>query len=260
MIMRNNKPYFLQEACNLSYPHFTILGGKDGEDCVFSVAGSGDITVSYFIGGEEFKEVYNITDEVTVVVMITETGGERMRINLYGNNIEDVTTVDQIFAVEVNKNPTLQRIEFNEESDYNPQHIDVRNCKELNDVSCRGVSVESVNLTKNELLGSLSASEINKLEINDCQNLSSVSFSGFPGANPIPAPSAITISGKTFIGEISFAGNGVTNEDDLKKTIIALIESSPRSGDVNFAEATISDTLREEIESIVSNYGWTASF
>ena len=259
MIMRNNKPYFLQEASNISYPHFTIVCGKDGEECIFSVTGLGDLTVSYFVDGEENKEVYNITDEVTIAVTITETYGERMRINLYGNNIEDVTILEQTLALEVNKNPTLHGIAINE-SAYNAKQIDVRNCKELWSFGCVGVSLESVNLTKNKLLSDFGASEINKLDINDCPNISRVAFSAFPADTPIPAPSAIAISGKTFIGEIVFTGNGVANEDNLKETIIALIESSTRRGSVEFSKATISDTLREEIESIVGNYGWAAYF
>ena len=257
MIMRNNKPYFLQEACNLSYPYFTIVCGKDGEECIFSVTGLGDLTVSYFIGGEEYKETYNITDEVTVAVTITDTGGNKMRINLYGNNIESVTIVEQTKAVEVNKNSTLRGMSIN--SSFS-EYADVRNCKKLNAFDCQGTSIESVNLTKNKILNEIFASEIDKLDINDCQNLSHVSFAPAPGATQIPAPSAITISGKTFIGEIRFAGNGASNEDDIKKTIIALIESSIRIGSVDFGEATISETLREEIESIVGNYGWTAYF
>lgn len=254
--MRSNKPYFLQEASNLSYPHFTIVCGKDGGECVFSVTGLGDLTVSYFVDGEEFKEVYNITDEVTIVVIITNTGGERMRINLYGDNIEDITIVEQASAVEVNKNSTLLRMLINSPL----QYVDVRNCKELYNFSCNEASIDSVSLTKNKALIEIVFAEINKLDINDCQNLSNVSFIAFPSSYPIPTPSAITISGKTFIGEITFTGDGVSNEDDLKKTIIALIESSIRIGAVNFSEATISDTLREEIESIVGNYGWTAYF
>lgn len=257
MIMRNNKPYFLQEASNLSYPRFTIVCGKDGQECIFSVTGLGDLTVSYFVDGEEFKEVYNITDEVTIAVTITNTDGERMRINLYGNNIEDVTIVDQTFAVEVNKNSTLQSMII-APSESSPQYVDVLNCKELFSFVINEVSVDSVSLTKNKALAKISFAEINKLDINDCQNLSNVAFVAFPANEPIPAPSEITISEKTLIKEIIFGGGSVANEDYLKETIIALIESSARTGSVDFAEATISDTLREEIESIVGNYGWVA--
>lgn len=240
-----NKPYFLQEACNLVYPQFMLVKNNTTNSCLFQVAGTGTLLVTYFIASQKVQNTYQMNEIATTI----QVPAESTQINLVG----DITTfqsISNVYVLVADKSSiegigTTQTMES----------LSVTRCHALSTIN-GGLNpvIGQLALKENKTLSSVSITSGARISIDNCPNLQEVILGTVDQSAPTPA---ITISGKTSINIIICAGDDVSDYTKLKEAIIALIESSTvESGYIDCTELNTDDVNVAELKEIVTTYGW----
>lgn len=241
-----NKPYFLQEACNLVYPQFMLVKNNPTSSCLFQVAGTGTLLVSYVVASQEVQSTYPMNETATTI----QVPAESTQINLVGD-ITSFQSISNVYVLVADKS-TIERIMTTSTM----ESLSITRCHALLTVSGGLNSViGQLALRENKTLNDILIYSVARISIENCPNLAEVFLGISDQAAPTPE---ITISGKTSINNIAYAGNNVSDYTKLKEAIIALIESSTvESGYIDCTELNTDNVNVAELQEIVRTYGWT---
>ena len=241
-----NKPYFLQEACNLVYPQFMLVKKNPTSSCLFQVAGTGTLLVTYVVASQEVQTTYPMNETATTI----QVPAESTQINLVGD-ITDFQSISNVYVLVADKS-SIEQINVTSIT----ESLSITRCHALRAIyGGLNLVIGQLALKENKTLSSISITSVARISIENCPNLVEVILGTIEQVAPTPA---ITISGKTGINTIIFAGNNVGDYTKLKEAIIALIESSTvESGYVDCAELNTDNVNVEELREIVTTYGWT---
>lgn len=241
-----NKPYFLQEACNLVYPQFMLVKKNPTSSCLFQVAGTGTLLVTYVVASQEVQTTYPMNETATTI----QVPAESTQINLVGD-ITSFQSISNVYVLVAAKS-SIETINITSTT----ESLSITRCHALSIVS-GGLNpvIGQLAVRENKTLNDILLSSVARISIENCPNLYEV----FLGTSDQGAPTPeITISGKTSINNILYAGNNVSDYTKLKEAIIALIESSTvESGYVECTELNTDNVNVAELREIVTTYGWT---
>lgn len=241
-----NKPYFLQEACNLVYPQFLLVKNNTTNSCLFQVAGTGTLLVTYVIASEEVQNTYQMNETATTI----QVPAESTQINLVGD-ITSFQSISNVYVLVADKS-SIEYIATTQTM----ESMSITRCHALSSIY-GGLNpvIGQLSLKENKTLNSVYITSGASIIIENCPNLAGVILGTVEHAAPTPT---ITISGKTSINIITYAGNNVGDYTKLKEAIIALIESSTvESGYVDCTELNSASVNVAELQEIVTTYGWT---
>lgn len=249
-----NKPWLLQGAKSEPLPMIFVLNGIDESICLFDLEGQGRITVEYYnygISTTKFTDTYDVEPGKSLSIEV-EVGGVT-EITISGI-ITSITPGNNIVGLKAQKITSLEYI-----GGSNLSSVYVRGCPELRTIDLSATSnTNDVALIKNENLLSLTFYSISNLQIDNCLSLRDVRFSGIESPAPI-----ITISGKTSVDFIRYAGDDYPQEDEMKNGISALITSSTaETGTVDCTglAPVATEEFKAELQALVEGYGWTITF
>ena len=243
-----NKPYFLQEACNLVYPKFMLVNYSTAGSCLFQVLGTGTLLVTYVVASQEVQNTYQMSEIATTIQV--PAGSEQ--INLVGD-ITGFQCIQNVYELVADKSS----VEYISPTSM-MESLSITRCHALLSIS-GGLDGVGGQLCLRECAGirSIDLTSVVEIDIANCFNITDfyLGVSDHPALIP-----AITILGKTSINNIVYAGNYVADHAKLIEVIIALIESSTvESGYVDCTELNIDEEYVEEFQEIVTTYGWTIS-
>lgn len=241
-----NKPYFLQDACNLVYPQFMLVKKNPTSSCLFQVAGTGTLLVTYVAASQEVQTTYPMNETATTI----QVPAESTQINLVGD-ITDFQSISNVYVLVAAKS-SIETINITSTT----ESLSITRCHALINIS-GGLNpvIGQLALRENKTLNDILINSVARISIENCPNLAEVFLGISDQAAPTPE---IKISGKTSINNIAYAGNNVSDYTKLKEAIIALIESSTaESGYVDCTELNTDSVNVEDLREIVTTYGWT---
>lgn len=243
-----NKPYFLQEACNLVYPQFMLVKKNPTSSCLFQVAGTGTLLVTYVAASQEVQTTYPMNETATTI----QVPAESTQINLVGD-ITDFQSISNVYVLVAAKS-SIEIINITSIT----ESMSITRCHALRNIS-GGLNpvIGQLALKENKRLNNFQINSVAGISIENCPNLEMASLGAVNQVAPTPE---IKISGKTSINNIVYSGNAVYDYTKLKEAIIALIESSTvESGHVDCTELNTDNVNVAELQEIVTTYGWTIS-
>lgn len=241
-----NKPYFLQEACNIVYPQFMLVNTTTTSSCLFQVAGTGTLLVTYVVASQEVQNTYQMNEIATTI----QVPAGSTQINLVGD-ITGFQSISNVYELVADKS-SIEDVKITSTM----KTISITRCHALLSIS-GGLNLVIGQLGLRECAGirSISLNSVSEIDIANCFNITDVYLGVYGQSAPTPA---ITISGKTSINNIVYAGDNVADYTKLKEAIIALIESSTvESGYIDCTELNTDSVNVEELQEIVTTYGWT---
>lgn len=241
-----NKPYFLQEACNLVYPQFMLVKNNPTSSCLFQVAGTGTLLVTYVVASQKVQNTYPMNETATTI----QVPAESTQINLVGA-ITSFQSISNVYVLVAAKS-SIENINITSTT----ESLSITSCHALRNIS-GGLNPVIGQLALRECanIRSITLGEVARIDITNCFNITNVYLGVYGQSAPTPA---ITISGKTSIGEIVYSGDNVADYTKLKEAIIALIESSTvESGYIDCTELNTDNVNVQELQEIVTTYGWT---
>lgn len=244
-----NKPYFLQEACNLVYPQFMLVKKNPTSSCLFQVAGTGTLLVTYVVASQEVQTTYPMNETATTI----QVPAESTQINLVGD-ITSFQSISNVYVLVADKS-SIESINITSTT----ESLSITRCHALLTISGGlNPAIGQLALKENKTLNEFIIYSVVGISIENCPNLETVSLGIVNQLAPTPE---ITISGKTSINTILYAGSTVDDYTKLKEAIIALIESSTaESGYIDCTELNTDNVDEEELQEIVTTYGWTIDF
>lgn len=240
-----NKPYFLQEACNLVYPQFMLVKNNTTYSCLFQVAGTGTLLVTYVIASQKVQNTYQMNETATTI----QVPAESTQINLVGD-IMSFQGISNVYVLVADKS-SIESISTTQTT----ESMSITRCHALLNIS-GGLNPVIGQLALRECAGirTISLNSVARIDIVNCFNITDVYLGVYESTAPTPA---ITISGKTSINNIIYAGADVGDYTKLKEAIIALIESSTvESGYIDCTELNTANVNVAELKEIVTTYGW----
>lgn len=244
-----NKPYFLQEACNLVYPQFMLVNNNTASSCLFQVAGTGTLLVTYVVASQEVQTTYPINETATTI----QVPAGSTKINLVGD-ITNFQSISNVYVLVADKS-SIENINITSTI----ESLSITHCHTLRAIY-GGLNpvIGQLALKENKTLGIFVINSVAGISIENCPSLETAGFGVVDQIAPTPE---ITFSGKTSINTILYAGNNVNDYTKLKEVIIAVIESSTaESGYVDCTELNTDNVDVEELQEIVTTYGWTIEF
>lgn len=241
-----NKPYFLQEACNLVYPQFMLVNNNTTSSCLFQVAGTGTLLVTYVVASQEVQNTYQMNEIATTI----QVPAGSTQINLVGD-IASFQSISNVYVLVAAKS-SIETIAMTSTM----ESLSITRCHALLAIN-GGLNpvIGQLALMESAGIRTISLNSVARIDIANCFNITDVYLGAYGQSAPTPA---ITISGKTSINNIVYAGDSVANYTKLKEAIIALIESSTvESGYIDCTELNTDTVNVEELQEIVTTYGWT---
>lgn len=240
-----NKPYFLQEACNIVYPQFMLVKNNPTSSCLFQVAGTGTLLVTYVVASQEVQTTYPMNEMATTI----QVPAESTQINLVGD-ITNFQSISNVYVLVADKS-SIEGIMITSTM----ESLSVARCHALLGIS-GGLNpvIGQLGLRECADIRSITLNSVAEIDIANCFNITDVYLGVYGQSAPTPA---ITISGKTSINNIVYAGDYVADYTRLKEAIIALIESSTvESGYIDCTELNTDNINVAELKGIVMSYGW----
>ena len=240
-----NKPYFLQEACNLVYPQLMLVNNNTTSSCLFQVAGTGTLLVTYVVASQKVQNTYQMNETATTIQV--PAGGTQ--INLVGD-IASFQSILNVYMLVADKS-SIEDVMITSTM----ESLSITRCHAPLSIS-GGLNPAIGQLALRECAGihTISLNSVARIDIVNCFNITDVYLGVHEQTAPTPA---ITISGKTSINNIIYAGSYVVDYTKLKEAIIALIESSTvESGYIDCTELNTANVNVEELKEIVTTYGW----
>ena len=240
-----NKPYFLQEACNIVYPQFMLVSDDTTTSCLFQVAGTGTLLVTYVVASQEVQNTYQMNETGTTI----QVPAGSTQINLVGD-ITSFLSISNVYVLVADKS-SIEYVMITSTM----KTISITRCHALLSISGGSFAIGKLGLRECAGIRSISLNLVSEIDIANCFNIPDVYLGVCGQSAPTPA---ITISGKPSINNMVYSGENNADYTKLKEAIIALIESSTvESGYIDCTELNTDNVNVEELQEIVTTYGWT---